>query len=111
MDWGLYSLDTVLDNSDLRKSHFLALTNFGHHALHHLLPTLDHGLLPQLYPILYETMHEFNTDLQEFPWYFHIYGQIKQLARIEPTDYQKRIDLQLGFLRNLKLRKKQSEIS
>lgn len=98
MDWGLYTLDTIIDNSDLRKSHFLALTNFGHHALHHLLPTIDHGMLPQLYPILYRTMHEFDTDLQEFPWFFHLYGQLKQLARVQPTDYPTRLKMRLDFL-------------
>lgn len=96
-DWGLYTLDTVIDNSALRKSHFLALTNFGHHALHHLLPTLDHGILPQLYPVLYQTMHEFDTELEEFPWFFHICGQLKQLARIEPTDYSTRVQKRLDY--------------
>lgn len=84
LDWGLYTLDTVIDNSDITKSHFLALTHFGHHAMHHLFPTLDHGILPQLYPILFETMSEFETDLRTFPWFFHIYGQLKQLARDKP---------------------------
>lgn len=96
MDWGLYTLDTVIDDSNL-KSHFLALTHFGRHAMHHLLPTVDHGLLLQLYPILYKTMHEFDTHLEEFPWYFHISGQLKQLARIEPTDYPTRIQRRLAY--------------
>lgn len=85
LDWGIYSLDTIMDNSDLRKHHFLALTHFGHHALHHLLPTVDHGVLNELYPTLFETMAEFEVDLEAYPWYHHVYGQLRQLARIEPN--------------------------
>lgn len=98
LDWGLYSLDTVIDNSDL-KAPLLALTHFGHHALHHLLPTIDHGLLPQLEPVLYETMREFDTELCQFPWMFHIVGQLKQLARVQKTDYQSRLRMRLAYWR------------
>lgn len=80
-----FQLDTIMDNTDLRKHHLLALTHFGHHALHHLFPTLDHGVLPQLYPILFETMNEFEVDLESNPWYHCVSGQFRQLARIEPN--------------------------
>lgn len=85
LDWGIYSLDTVMDNTDLRKTHFLALTHFGHHALHHLFPIIDHGVLPKLYPVLFRTMKEFEVELDAYPWYHHVYGQLKQLARIHPN--------------------------
>lgn len=87
MDWGIYSLDTVMDNTDLRKHHFLALTHFGHHAMHHLFPTIDHGILPDLYPILYDTMAEFDIELDAYPWYHLVYGQLQQLARVEPNSF------------------------
>lgn len=83
MDWGIYSMDTLMDNSDIRKHPFLALTHFGHHALHHLFPTLDHSVLPQLYPILYKTMEEFEVELDANPWYHMVYGQFMQLARTQ----------------------------
>lgn len=85
LDWGIYTLDTVMDRSDLRKSHFLALTHFGHHALHHLFPTIDHGVLDQFYPILFETMEEFEVELAAYPWYHHISGQFRQLSRTLPN--------------------------
>lgn len=72
-----------MDRSDLKGSLFLTLTHFGDHALHHLFPTIDHALLPELYPTFYETCEEFQTVLSEGPWYEHIIGQHKQLARIE----------------------------
>lgn len=85
LDWGIYTLDTIMDNSFLRKHHFLALTHFGHHALHHLFPTLDHGVLSQLYPILFQTMDEFEVELGAYPWYHHVSGQFRQLSRIQPN--------------------------
>lgn len=70
-----------MDNLDLRKSDFLALTHYGHHPMHHLFPTLDSGILPQLYPTLYQTMDEFEVELKVYPWYHHVYGQFRQLSR------------------------------
>lgn len=87
MDWGIYTIDTVIDITDFRKHHFLALTHFGHHALHHLFPTLDHGLLTEFYPVLFETMAEFEVDLEAYPWYHLICGQLKQLARNTANPY------------------------
>uniref|UniRef100_T1P9A8 Cytochrome b5-related protein n=1 Tax=Musca domestica TaxID=7370 RepID=T1P9A8_MUSDO len=84
-DWGLFQVDTIIDRGDLKKSQFLVLTHFGDHALHHLFPTLDHGILPQLYPILYQTLDEFKGELRECNHIEHILGQHKQLLRIKPN--------------------------
>ncbi|KAM7351849.1 cytochrome b5-related protein-like [Cochliomyia hominivorax] len=82
-DWGLYQVDTIIDRADLKGSQFLVLTHFGDHALHHLFPTLDHGILPQLYPILYETLDEFKCELRECSGLHHLIGQHKQLLRTQ----------------------------
>lgn len=74
-----------MDRSDLRGSHFLALTHFGHHALHHLFPTLDHGILAEFYPIFFKTMEEFEVELSCYPWFHHIKGQFRQLSRTQPN--------------------------
>lgn len=105
LDWGIYSMDTIMDNTDLRKSHFLALTHFGHHALHHLFPTIDHGILEELYPVLFDTMKEFEIELGAYPWYHHIYGQLRQLARIEPNPLNS-----LQKLRKRQLEKKEDSV-
>lgn len=89
-----------MDNTDLRR-HALSLTHFGHHAMHHLFPTVDHGILNDLYPTLFETMNEFEVELGEYPWYHHIYGQLRQLARIEPNPLDS-----LQKLRQRKLQRK-----
>lgn len=85
MDWGIYCLDTVVDNSALSGNHLAALTHFGNHVIHHLVPTIDHGVISQFYPILFETVIEFETAFAEYPWYALIIGQLKQLARNRPT--------------------------
>ncbi|BFF94378.1 cytochrome b5-related protein [Drosophila madeirensis] len=82
-DWGLYQLDTIIDRRDVKWSHLLVLTHFGDHALHHLFPTLDHGVLRHLYPELNQTMQEFDGELREMNHWGHIKGQTQQLLRME----------------------------
>lgn len=91
-----------MDNSDFRRHHFVALTHFGHHALHHLFPTLDHGVLPQFYPIFFKTLEEFELELVAYPWYQHVYAQFKQLTRTEPHP--------IDSLEKLRLKKIQRKI-
>lgn len=81
LDWGIFQLDTVMDREDIKGSQFMVLTHFGEHALHHLFPTLDHSLLPQLREILYETIEEFEYEMKDCSWFNHIIGQHRQLAR------------------------------
>lgn len=85
MDWGLYQLDTVMDREDLKGSQFMVLTHFGEHALHHLFPTLDHAILPQLHGVFYETLKEFECEIRDCSWFVHIMGQHRQLARELPN--------------------------
>ncbi len=85
MDWGLYCLDTVVDNSNISHNHLASLTHFGNHLMHHLVPTIDHGVVEQLYPILFETLADFETEFEEYPWIVHLSGQFKQLAKCMPT--------------------------
>lgn len=74
-----------MERQELKGNKLLALTNFGDHTLHHLFPTLDHGVLPELYDILFETLFEFEAELQCCPWFFEtVKGQFKQLSRTEP---------------------------
>lgn len=63
-DWGLSQLDAVMDRKEITGSHFLVLTNFGDHALHHMFPTIDHGILEHLYPALFKVMDKFNVNLR-----------------------------------------------
>lgn len=89
MDFGIYQLSATIDRIDVKSSQFLTLTNFGHHVLHHMFPTLDHGLLPQLHDTLINTCVEFEGELREFPWWKLIVGQFRQLTRTETVKLKK----------------------
>ncbi|XP_062706938.1 cytochrome b5-related protein-like [Aedes albopictus] len=87
IDFGVYQLAAIIDRTDLKGSQFKVLVGFGDHCLHHLFPTLDHGILPQLYQVLFETCEEFQLEYREQHWLQAIVGQHQQLARIEPRVY------------------------
>ncbi|KAG5676468.1 hypothetical protein PVAND_006300 [Polypedilum vanderplanki] len=84
MDFGVFQMNAIIDRKDVKSSHIVALTTFGHHTLHHLFPTLDHGLLPKLHDTLLETCKEFELELREYPWWPLITGQFAQLIRDKP---------------------------
>ncbi|KAF4520003.1 hypothetical protein B566_EDAN007151 [Ephemera danica] len=75
----------VIDSSRSRSAWtlFKVLTNFGHHTLHHLFPTVDHATLPLLYPALAETLSEFRMPFGVMSVWELVFGQYEQLARIE----------------------------
>lgn len=84
MDFGVFQMNAVIDRNDIKQSHFIALVTFGHHTLHHLFPTLDHGLLPQLHDVFISTCKDFELELREYPWWPLIVGQFQQLVRTKP---------------------------
>ncbi|XP_058815405.1 cytochrome b5-related protein-like [Topomyia yanbarensis] len=87
IDFGIYQIATVIDRSDIRDSQLNVLTTFGHHCLHHLFPTMDHGLLPQLNSVFLETCAEFHLEYREYSWWQMFIGQHQQLARVTPMTY------------------------
>lgn len=74
-----------MDRVEVTGSHFLVLISFGDHALHHLFPTLDHGILNYLYPAFEEVCREFDIHLRMKSQFSLIYGQFQQLARTKPA--------------------------
>ena len=74
-----------MDRKEITGSHFLVLTNFGDHCLHHLFPTLDHGTLEHLYPVFRKVMEQFNTDLRMVSQLDTICGGFQQLVKVKPT--------------------------
>lgn len=85
MDWGACQLDAVADKFEITGSHFLVLTNFGDHALHHFFPTLDHGALDHLYPLFQQTMKDFNLNLRFTSHLTVMKGQFRQLIKEKPN--------------------------
>ncbi|XP_063225470.1 cytochrome b5-related protein-like [Bacillus rossius redtenbacheri] len=84
-DWGLAQLDTLKDRTDVSRNLFLALTQFGHHYLHHLFPTLDHCVLGELYPAVERTLAEFGEKYDTTTVWDMLRGQFVQLARTSPN--------------------------
>jgi fatty acid desaturase len=93
LDWGLAQLDATADSRDVTGFLLTELSMFGNHILHHLFPTLDHGHLDFLRPILQQTCDEFKLPkhLTQSPSIYNqkelVIGTLQQLARTEPRKY------------------------
>ncbi|XP_067213340.1 cytochrome b5-related protein [Linepithema humile] len=83
LDWGLLELDSVRDREIIDDSIFLALTNFGSHTLHHLLPTVDHHYLHLCVPAFLQTCKEFHVSSDKWTQWELLKGQFKQLTRTD----------------------------
>ncbi|KAJ8929856.1 hypothetical protein NQ314_017461 [Rhamnusium bicolor] len=77
--------DGDASRKDITGSHFLVLTNFGDHALHHLFPTIDHGLLEYLYPVFLEICEQFGIEWKLSSQLELVKGQFRQLAKVTPN--------------------------
>ncbi|XP_070153067.1 cytochrome b5-related protein isoform X3 [Polyergus mexicanus] len=83
LDWGLLEMDAVRDREVIDDSTFLALTNFGSHTLHHLLPTVDHHYLQLCVPAFLQTCEEFGLNSDKWTQWELLKGQFRQLVRTE----------------------------
>lgn len=97
MDWGIYSVDTIIDRQEIRGNTFLNLANFGDHSLHHLFPALDHGILQELYDVFFETLLEFEAECLCYSWFETIKGQFQQLSRTETMQLDSRERYRLKY--------------
>lgn len=88
MDFGIFQLTSNIDRRDVKQSQFWTLVTFGHHTLHHLFPTIDHGVLPQFHEVFLETCKDFSWELREYSWWPLIKGQFQQLSRTKPKTLQ-----------------------
>lgn len=89
-DWGLAQLDAVRDRKDVNGILLAELTMYGNHVLHHLFPTMDHGLLDTIRPVFEETCRDFKVppelyQLQSTYSQWNLFkGMFNQIARTEP---------------------------
>ncbi|CAB0018217.1 unnamed protein product [Nesidiocoris tenuis] len=81
VDWGIYQMLAVRDRRQANDN-IVSLALFGDHALHHLFPSLDHMVLPMLYPELEKTCREFGIELKTCTIWEATMGQFLQLARV-----------------------------
>ncbi|KAJ8733392.1 hypothetical protein PYW08_001690 [Mythimna loreyi] len=85
VDWGLHTLETVMDRRDINSNYFTVLTFFGDHALHHLFPTLDHALLNHLYPVFLKHCEEFRANYRLTSQFDSFIAQLKMAVKEDPT--------------------------
>lgn len=85
LDFGIFQMGATVDRIEGGRNQFMILTLFGEHTLHHLFPTLDQALLPQLHDIFHETCKEFEIEFRKFSWYKLFKDQFKELARMETS--------------------------
>ena len=60
---GRQQLNATIDRPDIDAKDWAANVSYGRHKLHHLFPTVDHALLPQLLPVVRETCREFGLTM------------------------------------------------
>jgi fatty acid desaturase len=82
-DFGIYQVRSVIERTGAKANLFMSLTTFGDHILHHLFPSIDQALLPQLNDILFETCKEFREEIREYSIFDGFVGQFQQLERKE----------------------------
>jgi len=83
LDFGAFQLGATSDRFESNMNHWTVLSSYGEHIVHHLFPSLDHALLPQLKETLIETCKEFKLELREIHLLNAIIGQYKQSCRSE----------------------------
>lgn len=102
LDFGMFQIGATMDRTEANMNSFLTLILFGEReflidnlfnpydpikfsdTLHHMFPTLDHLVLPQLRDLLIETCKEFNISVREMKWNELIIPYFQQLGRMEP---------------------------
>ncbi|XP_045446994.1 cytochrome b5-related protein-like [Melitaea cinxia] len=84
-DWGMHELEAVMDRPEINNNHFKVMTFFGHHALHHLFPTLDHAALEYLYPVFLENCEKFRANFRLMSQLDLFIGQLKMTQKKDPT--------------------------
>jgi fatty acid desaturase len=62
MDFGVYQISTATNVASSDKNIVTAVAYYGYHIIHHMFPSLDLALLPQLKNIFIETCNEFNLS-------------------------------------------------
>ncbi|KAF2892878.1 hypothetical protein ILUMI_13295 [Ignelater luminosus] len=85
MDWGISQLGTVCDRYEIEENIFFILVFFGHHALHHLFPTFDIGVLEHLRPVIEKVIDKFNLRIRMIKQSRMFQAYLQQVTREKPN--------------------------
>jgi fatty acid desaturase len=94
LDFGMFQLGATVDRKEANHNLVMVLISFGHHNFHHLFPSLDHTLLPQLNDTFMETCKDFDAEFQKFSFLDGVVAQYQQLGRTEIIKIQSEKTLQ-----------------
>jgi fatty acid desaturase len=83
LDFGVYQMAATIDRTGANANLFMALTHYGEHIVHHMMPSVDHSVLHLFWDILEETCKEFAADLRLIPIKKAALMQFQQLGRTE----------------------------
>ena len=81
LDYGIYQMGATIDRIEANLNLPMTLATFGNHTLHHLFPSLDHALLPQLREVFLQTCEEYEWELKKYSMLHAAIEQFKQLGR------------------------------
>lgn len=93
-DFGVHQIHIVFERSQAKPNVFVSLTTFGDHLMHHVFPSLDHALLPQMSEVFLETCKEFKIEIKNISLWDGFWGQIKQMKRTEKSETLKTIKVE-----------------
>lgn len=93
LDYGIYQMGATIDRIEANLNLPMTLATFGNHTLHHLFPSLDHALLPQLREVLIQTCEEFEWELRKYSMLHAAIEQFKQLGRCKIVTLEMRKNL------------------
>jgi fatty acid desaturase len=83
MSLTVWSLAAIVNRPAIDANHFTELGYYGLHTLHHMFPTLDHTVLPELQQELSETCKKFSIEIQKSAIISCFTNQFKQLVRTD----------------------------
>jgi fatty acid desaturase len=88
-DFGLHQINIIYEREFAKSNVFVSLTTFGDHLMHHVFPTLDHAVLPQMSEVFLETCRDFNIEVKSCTMLEGFVGQLKQLRLTKHADDNK----------------------
>ncbi|CAG9812129.1 unnamed protein product [Chironomus riparius] len=88
MDFGIYQMLTTFDRTEANFSIPISILYFGDHVLHHLFPTLDQAILPQLREVLDKTCQEFDVKYIKYGTVKSFFGLLKQMSRTKAKTFK-----------------------
>lgn len=97
LDFGIYQIGAVFDRHESNSNLFMTLAHFGQHSLHHMFPSLDHTLLPQLQEVFDKTCCDFEVEMKKVSFLYGFVGHFQQLARTKTRKLKREQEVNINL--------------